>query len=206
MVKIKICGITNRIDAMNAANLGADAIGFVFSQSPRQITPKEAKKIIQVLPPYITTVGLFVNESIEKVHETMQFCNLNVAQLHGQESSDYCKRINNRIIKAFHIKDTMSLLPISKYSCSGILLDTYVEDKQGGTGITFNWELVKFLHLKYYVILAGGLNSDNVVDAIRTVNPYAIDVSSGVEKYHGKKDYEKLKKFIENVRSLDIRR
>lgn len=202
-MKIKICGITNRVDAINTVSLGADAIGFVFAESSRQVTPKEVKKIMQVLPPYITTVGLFVNESVKKVIETMQFCKLDVVQLHGQETPEYCKKIPYRIVKAFNIQDEASLKPIEKYVTSAILLDAHAENKQGGTGHTFNWELVQYLYQKYYIILAGGLNSENVEEAIRTTKPYAVDVSSGVEKSPGKKDFKKIKEFIEKVRNIE---
>ncbi|MBI5206658.1 MAG: phosphoribosylanthranilate isomerase [Candidatus Firestonebacteria bacterium] len=201
MTKIKICGITNRIDALGCASLGVDAIGFIFAPGPRQITSKEAKKIIQVLPPYITTVGVFVNETAEKINEIVNFCKLDIVQLHGQEPPEYCKKITGRIVKTFHIKNKESLNPISLYAASAILLDTYSEKKQGGTGENFNWELVSDLHLKYYIILAGGLTPLNVDKAISIVNPYAVDVSSGVEKSPGKKDFNKMKEFVEKVRA-----
>ncbi|MBI4650874.1 phosphoribosylanthranilate isomerase, partial [Candidatus Desantisbacteria bacterium] len=118
MVKIKICGITNRVDAMNAVSLGADALGFIFSKSPRQMTPIEVKKIIQVLPPYITCTGVFVNEALENVLEIMDFCKLDIVQLHGDESPEYGRKIPYRIVKTFRVKDKESLNVISKYISS----------------------------------------------------------------------------------------
>jgi len=198
MTKVKICGITNLDDALAAVEFGADAIGFVFvPNTPRYIEPAKAAEIIMRLPPFVTTVGLFVDDSPEHIKQIADQCKLNVLQLHGQESPDFCLQFNRKVIKAFRVKDKESLTVLPKYTVSAYLLDTYVRGAMGGTGVTFDWRLA--LDAKKYgtVILAGGLNPQNVAKAIQQVRPYGVDVSSAVEAKPGKKDHSKLKDFIE---------
>jgi len=204
-LKIKICGITNLPDALDAAALGASSLGFIFSKSPRQISQHEAKAIIKELPPFISTVGVFVNESLEYINEVTHDCKLDIIQLHGNESPDFCAKINRRTIKAIRIFGIEDLKIIDKYKnvVSGILLDTYVVNTAGGTGQAFDWGLAH--EAKKYgipIIVAGGINPDNLVKAVKTASPYAIDLSSGVEKFHGKKDYEKLSKLFQIAHTL----
>ena len=200
MVRIKICGITNIEDALGAVELGASALGFVFAPSPRQLDPLMVKEITAKLPPWVSTVGVFVNEKPERLLQIVNQTGLDWVQLHGEESPEYCRELGLKIIKTVRIKDNSSLEKLSEYPVSGILLDTYDPAVLGGTGRNFNWDLaIGAKKLGKPVILAGGLNAENVVEAILKVKPYGVDVSSGVECKPGKKDYEKMKKFIENV-------
>lgn len=201
MVKIKICGITNLGDAKASAKLGVDFIGFIFAKSPRRITPSKAKKIIEQLPASIKKVGVFVNEKAETVNNISGYCGLDLVQLHGSEPPSYLKKIGRPVIKAFRIRDKRSLNQLSRYKAKAFLLDTYKKGKPGGTGETFNWDLA--IAAKRYrrpVFLSGGLNPENILDAMKKVRPYAVDVSSGVEKKPGKKDIKKLNKLIKIVR------
>ena len=206
MTKIKICGITNLDDALAAADLGADLLGFVFSEkSPRQIKIGDAARIIKSLPKSVSTVGLFVNQTELAVKMIFDKCQLDYFQFHGDESPDYCDRLKEKgkIIKAFRIKDEQTIKSLADYDVEMYLLDAYQEDKFGGTGSVFNWDLA--VRAKEYgksIILAGGLKPENVARALRKVRPYAVDVSSGVEKNPGKKDVRLVKKFIEQVRSV----
>ncbi|MDY6856912.1 MAG: phosphoribosylanthranilate isomerase [Thermodesulfobacteriota bacterium] len=204
MTKIKICGITNSEDASWAVDLGADALGFVFyKESPRYVSKEVARDIICNLPPFVSSVGVFVNEHEERINEISEFCSLDLIQLHGNEAPDFCDKFNKRLIKALKIKDGVNLEFISLYNVSAILLDTYYKELYGGGGKTFNWQLAS--QAKGYaksVILAGGLNPDNIVNAIQIVKPYGVDVSSGVEHEPGKKSYGRLKKFITIAKEL----
>jgi phosphoribosylanthranilate isomerase len=203
MIKVKICGITCLEDALLAVDAGADAVGFVFyEKSPRNINPMQAAEIISKLPPLIQTVGLFVNEESEKVNWTADYCGLDLVQLHGDESPEDCLEINRRVIKAFRMKNIVSIEPLRKYQAAGYLLDAWSPDAFGGTGKTFNWEMAAAARQYGRIILAGGLSADNVVEAVRTVQPYAVDVSSGVESAPGKKDRDKVKEFIKRVKGL----
>lgn len=202
MTKVKICGITNFDDALAAVEFGADAIGFVFvPNTPRYIEPAKASEIIARLPPFVTTVGLFVNDSQEHIKQIADQCKLSVLQLHGQESPDFCLQFNRKVIKAFRIKDKESLTGLPKYTVSAYLLDTYIKGAMGGTGITFDWRLASDAKKYGLVILAGGLNPENVTKAIQQVHPYGVDVSSGVEAEPGKKDHSKMKDFVEAAKN-----
>jgi phosphoribosylanthranilate isomerase len=202
MIRVKICGITSREDALMVVEAGADALGFVFFQgSSRYITPDQAAAIIHQLPPFVQTVGLFVNEERATVNATADQCGLDLIQLHGEESPDYCRGVTRRIIKAFRVKDTASLDEIPKYHVAACLLDTWSSAAHGGTGKTFNWEIAAGAAAAYRIILAGGLTPDNVAGAIAAVKPYAVDVSSGVESAPGKKDAGLVRRFIRATRS-----
>ena len=202
MTKIKICGITNIDDALAAVEYGTDALGFVFVPgTPRYIDPENAAEIIAQIPPFVTIVGLFVDESKEHIQQIADQCKLDVLQLHGHESPDFCRGFNRRVIKAFRIKDAESLTVLSQYTVSAYLLDTYVKGAMGGTGVTFNWSLALDAKQHGSIILAGGLNPDNVAQAVQQIYPYGIDVSSGVEAEPGRKDHNKVKNFIEAVRN-----
>ena len=201
MVKIKICGITNLDDAMAAVDLGADALGFNFyKKSPRCIEPQRAAEIIAQLPPFVVPIGIFVNEKEDRIRETVSLACLQAIQFHGDETPEFCQRFGSRVIKAFQVKNKESLKHMSHYRVSAYLLDSYREGVRGGTGTTFDWHLAVVAKTFGRIILAGGLNPDNVAEAVRLVQPYGIDVAGGVEREKGIKDHVKLRTFIAEAR------
>jgi phosphoribosylanthranilate isomerase len=203
--KIKICGITNVEDALAACELGADAIGFVFAESPRQVSLEKAAEIVGALPPFVKTVGVFTDEN-PSVAAAADLIPLDLVQLHGDQAEQFAERLGAaRVIRAVRIRDESSLERLNEWKlAAAYLLDTWHGDKHGGTGATFNWNLaIKAKEYGKPIILAGGLTPENVADAVRAVRPYAVDVSSGVESRRGKKDYNKMKEFIANVRAAD---
>jgi phosphoribosylanthranilate isomerase len=203
MVRIKVCGITNLEDALLAAELGADALGFIFyPPSPRKVAPEEARAIIAQLPPFVTTVGVFVDEDAALVSTLAARLGLDWVQLHGQESPEYCRTLGRRVIKGFRIQDKSSLADMAVYrgAAQALLLDTYKKGQAGGTGETFDWRLANEAKAYGPIILAGGLTPYNVAQAIATAQPRAVDVASGVEVAPGKKDPEKLRKFFAAIR------
>ena len=205
-MKVKICGLTETEDALNAVELGADALGFIFASSPRQISPEKACRIIEALPPFVKTVGVFVNEDAAVIREHISYCGLDLVQLHGDESPDFCRDLMPFTIKAFRIKgeSSLSLAADYKENVRALLLDTYAPDKAGGTGKTFDWQLaVKVKEAGIPVILSGGLNPSNIGAAINTVKPYAIDVNSGVEECPGKKSCRKMKELMDQVGKIE---
>lgn len=202
-MRVKICGITNLEDALMAVEAGADALGFVFFQgSPRFISPEQAAAIIDRLPPFVQSVGLFVNEEPATVNSVAGRCGLDIIQLHGEESPDCCRAVTRRIIKAFRVKDASSLERMHEYHVVGYLLDAWSPAAHGGTGTTFNWDIAATAAASQRIILAGGLNPENVAEAVRLVRPYGVDVSSGVESAPGKKDAALVERFIRAARGL----
>lgn len=202
MVRTKICAITTMDDALMAVELGADALGFIFAPSPRQVTPQCARHIIRMLPPFVQTVGVFVNEDPGTIRNIMTYCGLHMIQLHGDESPRVCQHLMPYTIKAFRIKDISSLAPIRRYQgkARALLLDTYQSGRNGGTGKTFDWDLaLKAKELGMPVILSGGLGPSNIEKAVSLVNPYAVDVNSGVEINPGKKSRVLVSAFMESV-------
>lgn len=207
MLRIKICGITNTEDAFAAIACGADALGFVFySKSPRSVKPETARSIISSLPPLVTTVGVFVNEDMETLENIVSYAGLDIIQLHGSEPPEYF-RLSRRTIKAIRIKDLADLEPLNQYKlAAAFLLDTYSPESIGGTGHVFNWEIAVEAKKLGRIILAGGLTPDNIEEAVKLVQPYAIDVASGVEgDTKGKKDHSKLRLFIERARKASLK-
>lgn len=203
-MKVKICGITNQEDASAAVKLGVDALGFIFAKSPRQIEPEKARRIISSLPPFVTAMGVFVNEDPIKVKEIVEFCGLNLIQFHGDESPDMCSEFMPHSVKAFQIQDEASLERINPYNgrVRAFLFDTFSKEKRGGTGKTFDWGLaVKGKELGMPVILSGGLSPSNILEAISSVRPYAVDVNSGVEIRPGKKDHGLMRQLMERIQS-----
>jgi phosphoribosylanthranilate isomerase len=196
MVKVKICGITNPEDALAAIEWGADALGFVLTPSPRQVSPEQASGIIAQIPPFICKVGVFADSALEAVKETMSSCGLNMAQLHGSESPAYCQALFPRVIKAFRVEDASILADLPAYKVSAYLLDSYDANRKGGTGKPFDWGIAREASRLRPIILAGGLTPANVCQAIARVQPYAVDASSGVEASPGKKDHDKLHAFL----------
>ena len=202
--KIKICGITSLPDALHAVWAGADALGFVFyAQSPRWITPQQAKRIIDILPPWIITVGLFVNEDISRIKKIARVCRLDFLQLHGDETVSYVKNLAGfRLIKAIRIKDKRALETAERFPVEVLLLDAFSKSGYGGTGKKFDWNFSPVIKkIKKPYIISGGLTPANVRSALRRFRPYAVDVSSGVEIKPGKKNKRLLKEFIDNVRN-----
>lgn len=200
MVRIKICGITNIEDALAAVDYGADALGFIFvKESPRYILPEMAKEIISHLPPFVTTVGVFVNEESSKMRETLELTGVNILQLHGDEAPDACN-IWHRVVKAFRVRDFTDLKPLENYRTSAFLLDTYSPEQFGGTGQIFNWDIAVEAKRFGRIVLSGGLTPDNIEKAVIWVRPYGIDVCSGIEEDKGKKDLKKMRIFIEKAK------
>jgi phosphoribosylanthranilate isomerase len=200
-MRVKICGITNSEDALAAVEYGADALGFVFAKSPRQITKEQARDIIENLPPFVSPVGVFVDEQIDTLKEICGFCGIHTVQLHGNESPLYLNDFKGyKIIKAFRVKDEDDLKPLANYKPHAFLLDSYVKGVMGGTGLTFNWEIARKAHKYGTIILSGGLTPENVKEAIQVVKPHAVDVSSGVESSPGKKDKLLMKRFVINAK------
>jgi len=206
IAKVKFCGITNLEDAIKASQLGVDALGFVFySKSSRFISPKEANKIIQKLPPFISTVGLFVNQSKSEVEEAIEACPVNLLQFHGDEDALFCSQYNLPYIKAISMKSGINLLKCIEdfRSAKALLLDSYSEDARGGTGKVFNWKSIPLNTSKPFIV-AGGLNPNNVENLLELISPYGVDVSSGIESGKGIKDYQLMKNFILGVTNAAV--
>ncbi len=206
MTKIKICGITNKTDALGASALGVDMLGFIFyKDSKRYVEPRVAEDIENVLPQSVKRVGVFVNEDSSRVLEVAQDVSLDILQFHGDETPEYCRsfRDSYKVIKAFRLKDKECLKKVNEYDVDFYLFDTLKSGLPGGTGEVFNWELLKDFEVLKPVILSGGLTPQNIQAAIKEVSPYAVDVSTGVEKSPGRKDQELMKKFIDNVRKAE---
>jgi len=209
--RVKFCGITSAEDAERAISVAPDALGFVFfKDSPRYVTPETAEAIIKNIPPFISAVGIFVNEDLMFVEECVYRCGLNAVQLHGDENPNYCldfKKVGFKgikLIKAIRVKDEESLRLIESCPADAILLDAYRSNVYGGTGKGFDRTLA--LLAKEYgrrIIVAGGLNSDNVCDIIQEINPYGVDVSSGIESSPGVKNLELMEQFMQEVRKAE---
>lgn len=204
--RIKVCGFTRHDQARTAAELGADAVGFVFyPPSPRNVASNIAAEICTILPPFVTTVGLFVDEDAEVVRSVLQQVPLTLLQFHGDESPDYCTQFGLPFIKAVRVKPGLDLLQYARdfQKARGLLLDAYVPGVPGGTGERFDWSLIP-QNLDMPIILSGGLEPSNVEHAVRSVRPWAVDVSSGVESGKGIKDAAKMSAFINGVRNADV--
>ena len=203
MIPTKICGITNLSDAQAAAVHGASAIGFIFyEKSSRAISIEDAKFISRHLSNDISKVGVFVNHDKAFIEEAIRFVSLNIIQLHGDETPGFCNQFDVPVLKALRIKDKASLSVMDQYNVAGFLLDTFSTKQYGGTGETFDWSLLNG-KLETPIILSGGLNPDNILDAIDSVNPAAIDVNSGVEISPGKKDHQKINLLFKNLKNTN---
>jgi len=184
-----------------AVEAGADALGFVFfEKSPRYLDPERAARIIAAIPPFVQVVGLFVNAELDFVNLTADSCRLDIVQLHGDESPSYCQSVRRRVMKAFRVRGMESLCTMADYRVSAFLLDAYSPDSYGGTGARFDWDCAVAAKGQGSIVLAGGLDPDNVATAVAKVAPYAVDVSSGVESSPGRKDPEKVKRFIQEAK------
>ena len=203
MTWIKICGMTNLEDALKAASLGANSLGFIFAPSPRRVEPTLVRAIVQNLPASVFKVGVFLNHPLSEVKEIAAYCNLDGLQLHGEEPLYYCQKFSQQVIKSIRIRDMESLKDMAKYPNVSILLDTWSPTQGGGTGTPFPWEIAIKAKEERDFILSGGLSPANVGEAIKTVRPMGVDVSSGVEAAPGKKDPLKMAEFIKEVRQAD---
>ncbi len=205
MIRVKICGNVTLKDTMAAVEAGADAVGFVFYvRSPRVVSPKTVASIVSHLPPFVTPVGVFVNEKPDVVRQIMSDCGLAYAQLHGEESPQYCAELRFPVLKGIRVRSREDVSALASYRVEAILLDAYVEGMVGGTGTTFDWDLAVEAKAWGPIILAGGLTPDNVVEAISRVQPYGVDVSSGVEAAPGVKDHAKVRAFVESVKCWSL--
>jgi phosphoribosylanthranilate isomerase len=201
--KVKICGLTSVADAVAAAEAGADMIGLMFyHKSPRHISIAQAVEISRALSPFVLKVGVFVNPTEAEVMEALSACGLNLLQFHGDEPSEFCTQFGAMSLKALRVKDADSIAALENFSTDAFLLDAYSKSGLGGTGEKFNWDLaVEAQKFGKPIFLAGGLTPENVADAVRKVQPFAVDVSSGVESAPGKKDAAKMRAFIQAVKS-----
>ena len=197
-VKVKICGITNVADALATAEAGADMVGLMFYEnSPRHVTVQKAKEIAQQLNPFVVKVGVFVNPPEDLVLRAIGECGVTLLQFHGDEPPEFCTQFGVMSMKAFRVRNAASLQALAAYNTDAWLLDAYSADKLGGTGATFNWDLaVEAQKLGKPIFLAGGLAPENVAEAVRHVQPFGVDVSSGVESEPGRKDPSRVKAFI----------
>lgn len=201
MVRVKICGITNADDALHAAACGADALGLVFYPgSPRCVTPEQARAICAALPPFVSRVGLFVNETPERIRAIAGACGLDVLQLHGDEAPQECLLPPYRVVKGVRPRTAADLAALAAYPVAALLVDAAVPGQFGGTGQRADWALAAQLAAAHRVVLAGGLTPANVAAAVRAVRPYAVDVASGVEAAPGRKDPDKVAAFIRAAR------
>jgi phosphoribosylanthranilate isomerase len=198
-VRVKICGLTMLEDALVAVEAGADAVGFVlYKESPRCISVDQAQEIVRHLPPFVTTVGLFVNQPTHWVRVMAERCGVDTFQFQGDETPEYCETFGQRAIKAIRVQDATSFNRMSEYRVRAFVLDAYREGEYGGTGQRFDWDLAIPAKEHGRIILAGGLTPDNVAEAVRRVGPFAVDVSSGVEgSVRGVKDHGKIRAFIQ---------
>ena len=203
IVKVKICGITNLADARAAIDIGADILGFNFyPQSPRYITPEDAAKIIGALPAFVDVAGVFVNATVDEINKAIGVCHLDWIQLHGDETPEFCESfltLNVKTMKALRVRDHSDIDKAEDYYTDAILLDAFDPARYGGTGITFDWNIVG--HMGKRVFLAGGINPDNAAKAVE-LGVYGIDICSGIESEPGIKDHEKMKQLFDNIQHL----
>ncbi len=210
-IRIKMCGTTREEDVRAAVAVGIDALGFIFvAASPRRVTPPQAAKLIEAVPPFITRVGVFRDADEEEMKRIVDYCGLTQVQLHGNESPAVCRRLRSwrrgvSICKAVRIGRAAEPVDFRAFhdAVDSFLLDTYVKGVAGGTGRSFDWSVVASLDLGKPLIMAGGLHADNVVTAIESLHPYAIDINSGVEEAPGRKDHVLLRRLVDNVRGFE---
>ena len=210
--RIKICGITDIAGARSAVAAGVDALGFIFvAESPRNVDPDTVKDIVATLPPFVDAVGVFMDQYAEVVEDIVQYCGLTLVQLHGSETPEYCGKISGRILKSFRLGQDALAEDHDFYApyfgvVEGFLLDTFHPKMAGGTGKAFDWSLVDRFRPPGPIVLAGGLNPGNIAAAIETVQPFAVDVNSGVELEPGKKDAEAILRLVANARVADMKK
>jgi phosphoribosylanthranilate isomerase len=200
---VKICGVTRPEDVKMIAKAGADSIGFQMSRGPRKITPEQARKLVKLVPPLVTPIGVFVNEALSKVKKLVKFCGFQVVQLHGDETKSYCQKIDVPVIKVIRMKKAGAYKAFRGFQVAAFLLDSYNKNIPGGTGKSFqlSWARKAVQELSAPVLIAGGLTSDNVQRAIRLSNAFGVDVASGVETRSGFKDPRKVSLFIRKAKN-----
>lgn len=204
-MKVKICGIMDQKTALTAVEYGADALGFIFADSKRKVSKETVREIVAQIPESIMKVGVFVNEAKEEIEQIASYAGLTHIQLHGEEPADFCASLPYPVIKAFSIESKTDIEQAGQFACDYILLDGPKGKYRGGNGLTFNWRYGEHAQsLDKKVILAGGLSEDNVLEAVYQVKPFMVDVSSGVET-NGKKDFKKIKRFIDMVKSVEVK-
>jgi phosphoribosylanthranilate isomerase len=204
--RIKVCGMRELGEVAGVVAAGVDAIGLIFvEQSPRYIDPERAREIVASLPPFVDAVGVFVDQDAAAVNEIVRYCGLTMVQLHGAESPAYCAEINCRVMKVFRVRKSLTREDLAPYAdkVSGFLFDTFQEKIAGGTGQTFDWNLLEKLAPPRPVVLAGGLTPENVGEAIRQARPFAVDLNSGVEFAPGRKDLDKVRAAVAQVAAAD---
>ncbi len=206
-MRIKICGITDPEDAKAAVRSGAHAVGFVFAEkSPRHISRDRVREIVSCLPPFVESVGVFVNESHDRVRDLIDYCGLDLVQFHGEEDPGYCRAFMPRAIKAFRVRDVSVVKEIRAYRASvrAVLVDSWSSKAHGGTGKAFDWDIAREVveEVEMPVLLAGGLDSSSVAEAVAMVRPFGVDVSSGVETAPGRKDRKLIREFINKVNEV----
>ena len=206
MTPVKICGITNKEDALCAAKCGAAALGFIFyPPSPRYIRPADVKKIVRFLPQQLVKIGVFVNEKAAEIKRAIEYCGLDMIQLHGDESPEFCREFPSaQVIKAVELKNEADFVYAKSYHVGAILVDSRHAGLYGGTGRKANWELACRVKNKKPLILSGGINEKNIAEAMKTVVPVALDINSGVESEPGKKDHAKLARIFDIIRHVDV--
>jgi phosphoribosylanthranilate isomerase len=206
MTRIKICGITRKEDLLAAVQCGVNALGFVFyNKSPRNVSLQQALQLSKAIPPFVTSVGLFVNPAEAEVVDAMRLIHFDILQFHGEEEPEFCAQFGRPYLKAIRVNSDVNLVQYAaRYKdAQGLLLDAFVEGAHGGTGASFDWTLIP-QNLPLPIILSGGLHAGNVAEAITQVRPYAVDVSSGVEASKGIKDAAKIAAFINEVKKSDL--
>ncbi|MDP6779890.1 MAG: phosphoribosylanthranilate isomerase [Candidatus Latescibacteria bacterium] len=203
-IRVKICGITNSDDALCAAGEGADAVGFIFyARSPRFVRAEAAAAIIEALPPFVTPVGVFVNEPRDRIADTVATASLRAIQLHGDEPPEACEGYPVPVVKALRVGEGFDPSTLGDYPVKTFLMDTEKKELYGGTGETFDWSVAGEAARRARIVLSGGLTPENVAEAIGTVGPYAVDCGSGVEAEPGRKDHGKIARFMEAVRGAE---
>jgi phosphoribosylanthranilate isomerase len=203
-MKVKICGITNKDDALCAIELDADALGFIFVESsPRYVPPGDAKEIIRILPPFVVPVGVFVNTTRNKIYRIAEETGIRCAQLHGDEPPEEMIGLAVPAYKSFRVDGNFNPEVVRRYPGPAYLLDTYAESARGGTGETFDWTIAAQAKAYGRIILAGGLRPENIAEAVRKVRPYAVDINSGVETSPGKKDWKKLRQLFSILHRIE---
>ena len=202
-IRIKICGITRVEDALTAAQLGVDAVGFIFAgKSPRYISPENAAKIVAQLPPFVSRVGVFKDEKVESIIAVAREVSLDSIQLHGSEAPSLCRKIPYPVIKVLGLRPNFDFAELESYPVAGILLDTWNHGLQGGTGIAGDWDLARKITDRYdRILLAGGLGPSNLEAALSAVRPYGVDINSGVEIKPGMKNPQKMREAVRIIRN-----